>query len=155
MSEAATPEKTIKKKGSPRKAKTPNKKKLTKKDLKDKDAPQRAKTSFMYFGDTVRADIIAELKKEAETNGTKFAITKVGAQIAAKWKSCAPEVKAECERKAREDKERKDREQKVYEDSGKAKEWKEKVKAMKASGDFAKVRKKRKVPPKVMKELAK
>jgi len=152
MGGEATPQKAIKK-GKGKSPKKSPKKKLTKKDLKDPEAPKRAKSAFMFFGDMVRDGILKELKDAAAAGGPKFQVTQVGAKIAEKWRAIAPEQKAEAERKAREDKERADKEKKAYADSGKEAAHKKKVKELKASGDFARTKRKRKVPKHVLKKL--
>merc|ERR1719253_565000 len=114
-----TPQKAIKKGKGKSPKKSPKKKQLTKKDLKDPEAPKRAKSAFMFFGDMVRDGIMKEMKDAAAAGGPKFLITQVGGKIAEKWRTIAPEQKAEAERKSREDKERADKEKKAYADSGK------------------------------------
>jgi hypothetical protein len=95
--ELTLPKEVVKKEVVPRKSKGSPKAepKSTKGKGKDKeDKPKKAKTGYLLFSDSVRAEVRAELE-EAADEGTKVMAKEVVRGIATKWKELSVEEQSE------------------------------------------------------------
>lgn len=66
------------------------------------NGPQRPKSGYMLFGDSKRAGVMVEIRKEAEAAGVSFKVVEVGKKISALWKAASEEEKKSFNDKAAE-----------------------------------------------------
>jgi len=86
------PKEIIKKEVTPRKPKEPKDSKKSKDSKKDK--PKKAKTGYLLFSDSIRAEVRSELESQAE-DGVKVMAKEVVKGISIKWGELSEEDKAE------------------------------------------------------------
>ncbi|GAB4821853.1 hypothetical protein N2152v2_008899 [Parachlorella kessleri] len=104
--------KAAKKERAPKKEKAPKGEGKAKRAKKDKDAPKRALSAFMFFSNAVRDDV------KKENPGVTFG--EVGKLIGERWKSLSDEEKKPYQDQAEKDKTRAKKERDAYEGKQKA-----------------------------------
>jgi hypothetical protein len=86
------------------------KKEKTKRTKKDKDAPKRALTAYLFYSNAVRDQV------KAANPGIQFG--EVAQKISGQWKSITASEKSKYDKLAEKDKERYEKEKAAYEKAG-------------------------------------
>jgi len=105
--ELTLPKEVLKKEVLPRKSSPKAEPKSTKGKGKAKEEkeekPKKAKTGYLLFSDTVRAEVRADLEFESAIEGSKIMAKDVVRGIAAKWKELSEEEQEQWKAKAKAD----------------------------------------------------